>query len=94
MSCKATGRYILKFRFCRKIVKISSRDETDYNDWSPDGITDYSKFDTAPELFYYDADNKRSDVELMLEAKDVPDFVFKYAGAGILERMDFPTDTE
>lgn len=58
------------------------------------GITDYSKLDTAPELFYYDAVNKRSDVELMLEAKGVPDFVYKYAGAGILTRMDFPADAE
>lgn len=60
----------------------------------PGGITDYSKFDTDPELFYYDAENKCSDVELMLEAKVVPGFVYKYAGAGIPARMDSPTDAE
>ncbi len=76
------------------VTKVATRDETVENDCSPDGITDYSKFDTDPELFYYDAENKRSDVELMLEAQDVPDFVPKYAGAGILERMDFPASAE
>ncbi len=76
------------------VVKSDSRDTVIDNVCSPDGITDYSKFDTDPELFYYDAENKRSDVEILHEAKDVPDFVPKYAGAGILERMDFPTDAE
>jgi len=76
------------------VVKSDSRDAVIDNVCSPDGITDYSKFDTDPELFYYDAENKRSDVEILHEAKDVPDFVPKYAGAGILERMDFPTDAE
>ncbi|MBQ2825760.1 MAG: hypothetical protein IJF13_00940, partial [Clostridia bacterium] len=86
-----------KYKGCgatESITKVAARDETVENDCSPDGITDYSKFDTDPELFYYDAENKRSDVEILHEAKDVPDFVFKYAGAGILERMDFPTDAE
>ena len=86
-----------KYKGCgatESITKVAARDETVENDCSPDGITDYSKFDTDPELFYYDAENKRSDVEILHEAKDVPDFVFKYAGAGILTRMDFPTDAE
>ena len=30
----------------------------------PDGYTDYNNFDTNAELFYYDAANKKSDVEV------------------------------
>ncbi|MBR6558266.1 MAG: hypothetical protein IKT70_04570 [Clostridia bacterium] len=77
-----------------KITMVTARDEVVENDCSPDGITDYSKFDTDPALFYYDDENKCSDVELMLEAKDVPEFVSKHAGAGILTRMDFPVVAE
>jgi len=76
------------------LIKVTERDATVENTCMPDEKTDYSKFDTDPELFYYDAENKRSDVEILHEAKDVLDFVPKYAGAGILERMDFPTDAE
>jgi len=76
------------------VVKVTDREAIVENDCKGDWVTDHSKFDTDPELFYYDAENKRSDVEILHEAKDVPDFVPKYAGAGILERMDFPTDAE
>jgi len=93
-AIKSWGDIYLNCGETENITKVSARDEIVENDCSPDGITDYSKFDTDPELFYYDAENKRSDVELMHEAKDVPIFVPKYAGAGILTRMDFPTDAE
>ena len=91
---KILGWHILKLRRNRKYYQGIRKNEIVENDCSPDGITDYSKFDTDPELFYYDAENKCSDVELMLDAKDVPEFVPKYAGAGILERMDFPASAE
>ncbi len=54
----------------------------------PDEKTDCSGFDTDPELFYYDAANGCSDVELMNDAADVPDFVRTYAGAGVLVRLE------
>ena len=73
---------------------VDTRDAIVENICSPDGITDCSKFDTDPELFYYDAESKCTDVELMHEAKDVPEFVPKHAGAGILKRVDFPDTME
>ena len=48
----------------------------------PDNKTNYTGFDTNSDLFYYDAANKKTDVSIMLDAKDVPDFVMKHAGAG------------
>ena len=46
----------------------------------PDGYTDYNNFDTNAELFYYDAANKKSDVEVMHDAFDVKDVVTALAG--------------
>ena len=60
------------------------------NNCKPDYVTDYSRFDTDPELFYYDAENKCSDVDILLPAEEVPEFVEKYAGAGIYLRLDIP----
>ena len=48
----------------------------------PDGTNDLGNFDIDPELFYYDSENKCSDVRLMLDANDVPEFVKENAGAG------------
>jgi len=48
----------------------------------PDGTNDLGNFDIDPELFYYDGENKCSDVILMLDANNVPEFVKKNAGAG------------
>ncbi|MBQ2827417.1 MAG: hypothetical protein IJF13_09335, partial [Clostridia bacterium] len=76
------------------VVKVTERDAYVENTCKPDEKVDYSKFDTDSELFYYDAENKCSDVEILHEAKDVPEFVPQYAGVGILTRMDFPTDAE
>ncbi|MBR5452882.1 MAG: hypothetical protein IKV54_02270, partial [Clostridia bacterium] len=73
------------------VVKVTERDAYVENTCMPDEKTDYTRFDTDPELFYYDAVNKRSDVDLIHEAKELPDFVPKYAGAGILARLEFPT---
>jgi len=54
----------------------------------PDEQTDYSKFDTDPTLFYYDVENKCSDVEILHKAEDVPDVVPVYAGAGVLTKLE------
>ncbi len=55
---------------------------------SPDRQTDYSAFDTDPALFYYDAENKRSDVEILHKAEQVPDVIPVYAGAGVLTKLE------
>lgn len=53
----------------------------------PDGNTNYSNFDTNTTLFYYDAVEKVSDVSIMISGEDVPEFVTKYAGAGVMIRL-------
>ncbi len=73
-----------------KATIVTDRDEIVENICFPDGSTDYSKFDTDPDLFYYDAENHCSDVEVMLDAEDVPAFVRTHAGAGVLAQVDIP----
>lgn len=58
---------------------VTSREEKVTNKCKPNGI-DLSSFDTDSNLFYYDSTNKVSKVELLHEAKDVPNFVSKYSG--------------
>ena len=41
---------------------------------------DYAHFDTDSKLFYYDETNKCSDVEIMLEAEDVKDYLLEHSG--------------
>lgn len=65
----------------------TSRDQAVSSGCKPDKKTDCSKFDINPDLFYYDAENKRSDVSVMLDAKNVPTFVKMYAGAGIMKQL-------
>ncbi|MBE6569668.1 MAG: hypothetical protein E7658_05570 [Ruminococcaceae bacterium] len=65
------------------------------NNCSPDGVTDYSTFDTNPELFYYDAENKCTDVDVMLDTAvmDIPaalEWVEIHVGAGKNARLDIP----
>jgi len=67
---------------------VKDREEYVENNCMPDKVTDYSKFDTDPTLFYYDAENKCSDVELLHTAEEVPEFVPVYAGAGILTKLE------
>lgn len=79
---------------CGKIDKatvVTDREQYVENTCTHEGKTDYTRFDIDPELFYYDAENKRTDVEIMLKAEDVGEFVKVYAGAGVFARMDFPT---
>jgi len=73
------------------VTIVTDREEYVENTCTHEGKTDYTRFDTDPELFYYDAENKRTDVEIMLDAEDVGEFVKVYAGAGVFARMDFPT---
>ena len=94
--------FVLKLTFLRvvscgmaeEIIKVSSRDEAVENTCKADWVTDHSRFDTDPELFYYDAENGCSDVDLMLTAPEVPDFVPKYAGAGVILRLDLSPEAE
>ncbi len=58
---------------------VTSREEIVTNKCKPNGV-DLSSFDTDSNLFYYDSINKVSKVELLNEAKDVPNFVSKYSG--------------
>ena len=63
------------------ITIVTDRTKTITSNCKPDGSTSYANFDTNSELFYYDSENKCTDVSLMLDAADVPEFVVKYAGA-------------
>lgn len=64
-------------------IRVNSRDESVANNCNYNGI-DYSSFDTNPELFYYDEINKKSDVSIYNDAKEVKLFLDKYCGLSIL----------
>jgi hypothetical protein len=63
------------------ITIVTDRTKALTSNCKPDGSTSYANFDTNSALFYYDSENKCTDVSLMLNAEDVPEFVVKYAGA-------------
>jgi len=68
------------------------------NQCSPDGVTDYSTFDTNPDIFYYDAENKCSDVELLIDSSamtvwEAEDWMRLYAGAGQNTRLELDGET-
>lgn len=67
---------------------VSERTKTLSGTCKPLSSNELINFDTNSDLFYYDPANKRTDVSIMLEAKDVPEFVKKYAGAGIFELLE------
>ena len=69
-------------------VIATSRDQFVANNCKPNKTTNYSKFDTNSSLFYYDDVNGVTDVDYLLYADDVPEFVEKYAGAGVMERLE------
>jgi pectate lyase len=74
-----------------RVFPVRSREEAvDTVEYTcfPDKKTDYSRFDTDPALFYYDAENKRSDVEILHDVQQVPDVVPVYAGAGVLTKLE------
>lgn len=68
-------------------IIASSRDTQVSNSCKPDKTTDYSRFDTDPTLFYFNSEQGITDAMYLLAAEDVPDFVSKYAGAGVREKL-------
>ena len=64
-------------------VIATSRTQSLSSNCYPNKKTNYANFDTNSELFYYDSANKKSDVSVMHDAKDVPAFVTENAGAGV-----------
>ena len=61
---------------------VTDRTKTVSISCKPDGSTNLGNFDIDSTLFYYNSASKKSDVSLMLDAKDVPTFVKENAGAG------------
>jgi len=55
----------------------------------PNGSTDYTNFDVDKDLFYYDSTNKKSDVSILNDVLDVPEFVKANAGAGVFTNIIF-----
>ncbi len=68
---------------------VDTRDTIVENKCSPDG-TDYSRFDTDPELFYYDAENGCTIADVLLDPSELKDFTNTYSGAGKYVRLDIP----
>ena len=64
------------------ITKVTSRTKTLSGTCKPDKTNNLMNFDINSELFYYDSTNKCTDVSIMLDASDVPEFVKNHAGAG------------
>lgn len=69
-------------------VIATSRDQFVANNCKPNKTTNYSRFDTNSSLFYFDDTNGVTDVEYLISADDVPEFVEKYAGAGVMEKLE------
>ncbi|MBQ7923591.1 MAG: hypothetical protein IJ325_13620 [Clostridia bacterium] len=62
-------------------------------------MTDYSGFDTNPDLFYYDAVNKCSDVDLMFDTDTMGafaalDWMEIHVGAGTKAKIELDGDTK
>ena len=70
------------------ITKVTDRTKTISGTCKPDKTNNLINFDVNPELFYYDSVNKRSDVSIMLDASDVPEFVKQHAGAGMFGSLN------
>ena len=68
---------------------VTTRDEQLSGNCKPDGSTNYTNFDTNSSLFYYDSTNKCSDVSILNDRLDVPEFVELYAGAGNNINIDY-----
>lgn len=71
------------------IVYATSRMQEVSNTCTADKVTDFSKFDTDENLFYYDSVNNISDVSLMLTSDTVKTYVPTVAGSGILAKIDY-----
>lgn len=67
-------------KYADNVKKVSSRTENGPTS-SENKHTDIVDFDTNPALFYYDSENKVSDVTYMISANEVAETVPKIAGA-------------
>ena len=67
---------------------VTDRTKTLSGTCKPDTSNNLMNFDTNANLFYYDSANQKSDVSLMLDADEVPEFVIKHAGAGKFENLN------
>ena len=72
------------------ITVVTSRDQAVTASCKPDKTTNYSGFDTNSSLFYYNEETGASDVAYLISADEVPSFVLKYAGAGVINQL--PTE--
>lgn len=67
---------------------VTSRTDKITCSCKPDGSTNVAHFDVNSTLFYYDSENQKSDVSIMIDAKDVPEFVVMHSGAGKLVSLN------
>ena len=67
---------------------VTDRTKTLSGTCKPDKTNNLMNFDTNSSIFYYDSENKKSDVSIMLDASEVPEFVEKHAGAGKFEPLN------
>lgn len=66
---------------------VTDRTKTLSGTCKPDTSNNLMNFDTNANLFYYDSANQKSNVSVLNDAKDVPEFVTKHAGAGNFELL-------
>ena len=67
---------------------VTDRTESISINCKPDKVTSYSAFDVNSTLFYYNEAEKRTDVSVMHQASEVPDYVYLTAGAGYYGLID------
>lgn len=73
-----------------KATIVSSRTKTLTGSCKPDGKTNYTNFDIDSSKFYYDEENKQSDVRLLTSAKQAKEDCLMYAGV-VKEDGAYPT---
>ena len=77
---KSYGDYLINCGASAATV-VTSRTQTLSGACKPDGSTDYTNFDIDSSKFYYDNDKNISNVQILHNALDVPEYVINYAGA-------------
>ena len=73
-----------------KATIVTSRTKTLSGNCKPDGKTNYANFDIDSSKFYYDEENKQSDVRLLTSAKQAKEDCLMYAGV-VKEDGAYPT---
>ncbi len=69
-------------------TRVSSRTSFVPNACDVETALDYTTFDTNKELFYYDEENRKSNVLILNEKEEVPSFVAKHSGiAGKYQKL-------